>query len=165
MPPRTRAKTTAAKRTSAKRTTRRAKPEPTHPYLAGNAPVCGDNLDILRELPDECVDLIYLDPPFNSNSNYVAAFGDKGRVDAQLRDIWRWTAESGCVQPYSARLTVPSICCWTWNLGDYLLRSRMLLQSPRARSARGNAYPVIGRSPDIAAPRYHHRHCDILIIT
>ena len=56
--------------------------------------VCGDNLDILRDLPDECVDLIYLDPPFNSNHNYVAAFGDKGSVDAQLRDIWRWTVES-----------------------------------------------------------------------
>lgn len=56
--------------------------------------MCGDNLDILRELPDECVDLIYLDPPFNSNSNYVAAFGDKGSVAAQLRDIWRWTVES-----------------------------------------------------------------------
>jgi len=51
-------------------------------------------LDILRELPDECVDLIYLDPPFNSNHNYVAAFGDRGSVDAQLRDIWRWTVES-----------------------------------------------------------------------
>ena len=56
--------------------------------------MCGDNLDILRELPDECVDLIYLDPPFNSKHNYVAAFGDKGSVDAQLRDIWRWTVES-----------------------------------------------------------------------
>ncbi|MCY4417926.1 MAG: DNA methyltransferase [Chloroflexi bacterium] len=51
-------------------------------------------MDILRELPDECVDPIYLDPPFNSNSNYVAAFGDKGSVAAQLRDIWRWTVES-----------------------------------------------------------------------
>ncbi len=48
----------------------------------------------LKELPDECVDLIYLDPPFNSNQNYVAAFGDKGRVEAQLRDIWRWTVET-----------------------------------------------------------------------
>ena len=56
--------------------------------------MCGDNLDILKELPDECVDLIYLDPPFNSNQNYVAAFGDKGRVEAQLRDIWRWTVET-----------------------------------------------------------------------
>ena len=69
-------------------------PPPDNPYLAGNALVCADNLDILRELPDECVDLIYADPPFNSNHNYVAAFGDKGSVDAQLRDIWRWTVES-----------------------------------------------------------------------
>ncbi len=31
----------------------------------------GDNLDILREhVPDESVDLIYLDPPFNSNATY-----------------------------------------------------------------------------------------------
>ena len=76
---------------------RKAAPVPTppaHKYLSGNALVCGDNLDILKELPDECVDLIYLDPPFNSNHNYVAAFGDKGRVGAQLRDIWRWTVEA-----------------------------------------------------------------------
>ena len=62
-----------------------------HPYLSGNALVCGDNIDALRELPDECVDLIYLDPPFNSNQFYVAAFGDKGMVEQQLRDIWHWT--------------------------------------------------------------------------
>ncbi len=67
---------------------------PGHPYLSGNALVCGDNIDVLRELPDECIDLIYLDPPFNSNQFYVAAFGDKGHVAAQLRDIWRWNVES-----------------------------------------------------------------------
>ena len=69
-------------------------PPPDSPYLSGNALVCGDNLEVLKDLPPECVDLIYLDPPFNSNHNYVAAFGDKGSVEAQLRDIWRWTAES-----------------------------------------------------------------------
>ena len=62
-----------------------------HPYLSGNALVCEDNIKVLSELPDECVDLIYLDPPFNSNQFYVAAFGDKGMVASQLRDIWRWT--------------------------------------------------------------------------
>ena len=31
---------------------------------------CGDCLDQLRKLPDACVDLIYIDPPFNSNRNY-----------------------------------------------------------------------------------------------
>ena len=51
-------------------------------------------MDVLKELPDCCIDLIYLDPPFNSNHNYVAALGDRGSVDAQLRDIWRWTEES-----------------------------------------------------------------------
>ncbi len=34
-----------------------------HRYLAGNALVCGDNYAALRELPDECIDLVYLDPP------------------------------------------------------------------------------------------------------
>lgn len=63
-------------------------------YLAGNALVCSDNLYVLRALPDECVDLIYLDPPFQSATHYVAIFGDKGQVDQQLKDIWTWTQET-----------------------------------------------------------------------
>jgi site-specific DNA-methyltransferase (adenine-specific) len=36
-----------------------------------NALYYGDNLDILREyIPDESIDLVYLDPPFNSNATY-----------------------------------------------------------------------------------------------
>ena len=31
---------------------------------------CGDNLEQLSHLPDACIDLIYIDPPFNSNRNY-----------------------------------------------------------------------------------------------
>src|ERR1035437_7615010 len=31
---------------------------------------CGDNLDQLKKLPDACIDLIYIAPPFNSNRNY-----------------------------------------------------------------------------------------------
>ena len=37
---------------------------------------CGDNLDQLKKLPDECVDLIYIDPPFNSNRNYEVFWGE-----------------------------------------------------------------------------------------
>jgi DNA modification methylase len=37
---------------------------------------CGDCLDRLRELPDGCVDLIYIDPPFNSNRNYEVFWGE-----------------------------------------------------------------------------------------
>lgn len=56
----------------------------------------GDNLDILRRyVPDESVDLVYLDPPFNSNATYNVLFGDaKGAMStAQIQafdDTWHW---------------------------------------------------------------------------
>ena len=37
---------------------------------------CGDNIAKLPDLPDECADLVYIDPPFNSNRNYEAFWGD-----------------------------------------------------------------------------------------
>jgi site-specific DNA-methyltransferase (adenine-specific) len=37
---------------------------------------CGDNLEQLQKLPDHCVDLIYIDPPFNSNRNYEVFWGE-----------------------------------------------------------------------------------------
>ena len=56
----------------------------------------GDNLPILREyIPDESVDLIYLDPPFNSNRSYNVLFKDESGTesDAQItafQDTWHW---------------------------------------------------------------------------
>ena len=47
----------------------------------------GDNLDILRGLNSECVDLIYLDPPFNSNQDYSAPVGSKA-AGAAFKDTW-----------------------------------------------------------------------------
>jgi DNA modification methylase len=37
---------------------------------------CGDNLDQLKKFPVHCVDLIYIDPPFNSNRNYEVFWGE-----------------------------------------------------------------------------------------
>ena len=37
---------------------------------------CGDNLEQLRKLPDACIDLVYIDPPFNSNRNYEVFWGE-----------------------------------------------------------------------------------------
>jgi DNA modification methylase len=37
---------------------------------------CGDNLDELRRMPDACIDLIYVDPPFNSNRDYEVFWGE-----------------------------------------------------------------------------------------
>ena len=60
----------------------------------------GDNLDILREyVPDESVDLIYLDPPFNSNATYNVLFkeasgeGSAAQIHA-FDDTWHWSIES-----------------------------------------------------------------------
>ena len=37
---------------------------------------CGDCLDQLRQLPDDSVDLCYIDPPFNSNRNFEVFWGE-----------------------------------------------------------------------------------------
>ena len=43
----------------------------------------GDNLDVLRQhVPDESVDLVYLDPPFNSNANYNVLFAERDGTQA-----------------------------------------------------------------------------------
>lgn len=57
----------------------------------------GDNLWRLREMEGESVDLIYLDPPFNSRVQYNVIFDrpDGGTSEAQagaFRDAWTWTA-------------------------------------------------------------------------
>lgn len=56
----------------------------------------GDNLDVLRRhIKDETVELVSLDPPFNSNANYNVLFGEQSGVQsaAQIQaftDAWRW---------------------------------------------------------------------------
>jgi DNA modification methylase len=60
----------------------------------------GDNLDILRRyVKDETVDLVYLDPPFNSAQNYNAFFQEKDGTAAAsqihaFEDTWHWNVES-----------------------------------------------------------------------
>jgi hypothetical protein len=46
------------------------------PLLDTRVIYCGDCLDQLRRSPEQCVDLIYIDPPFNSNRNYEVFWGN-----------------------------------------------------------------------------------------
>lgn len=56
-------------------------------YLETGVLHCGDNRRVLAEFPDECVDLIYLDPPFFSNRNYEVIWGDEEEVRS-FEDRW-----------------------------------------------------------------------------
>ena len=64
-----------------------------------NALYYGDNLEVLRRhIPDECADLIYLDPPFNSKADYNVLFAEHAeKSHAQIvafGDTWTWDTEA-----------------------------------------------------------------------
>ena len=60
----------------------------------------GDNLDVLREsIKSESVDLVYLDPPFNSNANYNVLFrgpsGESSQAQIEaFEDTWHWNNQA-----------------------------------------------------------------------
>ncbi len=64
--------------------------------MAKNHLFYGDNLTVLREhIADEGVDLVYLDPPFNSNQDYNVLFTERNGSDAAAQikafeDTWHW---------------------------------------------------------------------------
>jgi site-specific DNA-methyltransferase (adenine-specific) len=68
--------------------------------MINNALYYGDNLQILREyIADESVDLIYLDPPFNSKATYNVLFrapsGEQSTAQIEaFEDTWHWTDEA-----------------------------------------------------------------------
>jgi site-specific DNA-methyltransferase (adenine-specific) len=85
----------------------------------------GDNLEVLRRyLPDQSVDLIYLDPPFNSRQDYNVLFAEKdgSRSASQItafKDTWEWNEEAarayeevvegGAASPKPCALFVPCL--------------------------------------------------------
>lgn len=66
----------------------------------GNTLYYGDNLDVLRDrIATESVDLIYLDPPFNSNRSYNVLFKAHGGDESQAQieafdDSWHWSQQA-----------------------------------------------------------------------
>jgi len=64
----------------------------------------GDNLDVLRRhVADQSVDLVYLDPPFNSNASYNVLFAERDGTQAAsqikaFEDTWRW--DEGAARAY-----------------------------------------------------------------
>lgn len=58
-----------------------------HPELEPNRLFWGDNLHVMRQLPSESIDLIYIDPPFFSGRQYNVIFGDRNELRS-FSDIW-----------------------------------------------------------------------------
>ena len=59
-----------------------------HPKMEPNRLFWGDNLHVMRQLPSESVDLIYIDPPFFSGRQNNTIFGDKNELRS-FSDIWQ----------------------------------------------------------------------------
>jgi len=65
--------------------------------LKTNVLYYGDNLEILRKyVPDNSIDLVYLDPPFNSKKDYNILFKESGGIESEAQikaftDTWHWT--------------------------------------------------------------------------
>ncbi len=93
-----------------------------------NALYYSDNLEIIRQyLPDECVDLIYLDPPFNSSRNYNVLFKDEGGKESEaqvvaFQDTWHWT-------PAAARAYEELVTQVGGNVGELISALRVYLRT------------------------------------
>ena len=102
----------------------------------------GDNLDIMRGMNSDSVDLIYLDPPFNSNRTYSAPIGSEA-AGAAFKDTWTlsdvdeaWHGEVAEHEPSiyaainAAGLThSPSIKSYLIRMAIRLMEMRRLLKS------------------------------------
>ena len=65
------------------------------PRTEGADALLRDCLEVMQAWGDACVDLVYLDPPFNSNADYSVLFGRKNGTPAQVAaftDTWKWDA-------------------------------------------------------------------------
>jgi len=77
--------------------------------LAKNTLFYGDNLPILRDyIPSESIDLVYLDPPFNSSRSYNVLFHDESGQEAEsqitaFEDTWHWNPAAE--EAYNALVT------------------------------------------------------------
>ena len=119
----------------------------TEPNFADKTIWTGDNLDILRGMNSECVDLIYLDPPFNSNQNYAAPVGSAA-AGAAFKDTWTlsdldvaWMGLIADKQPALAHVIKTSGLTHGKGMQSYLtMMAVRLMEMHRALKPTGSIY-------------------------
>ncbi len=117
----------------------------TNPILSDwkNKLYFGDNLPIMREhIPDESVDLIYLDPPFNSNATYNVLFRehDSSESAAQIQafdDTWHWSTDAEWHFQQTVTTGPPKLADMLQAMRTFLGQNDMFSITPRGRSDQG----------------------------
>lgn len=113
--------------------------------MSANRLFFGDNLDILgRYIPDESVDLVYLDPPFKSNQDYNVLFAERdgSRASAQIKafeDTWRW--DSAAVHAYqeaveSGGRVADALQAFRTCIGENDMLAYLSMMAPRLKELR-----------------------------
>jgi site-specific DNA-methyltransferase (adenine-specific) len=111
----------------------------------------GDNLDVMRlHIKDETVDLVYLDPPLNSNTNYNVLFAEKdgSKAASQIQaftDTWTWNRESESV--YAEIVTAGGLvadCLQAFRtfLGECDMLAYLVMMAPRLVELRRTLKPT-----------------------
>src|SRR3954454_15699977 len=107
---------------------------------AGNVLFYGDNLDVLRRhVADDSVDLVYLDPPFNSNASYNVLFGhaDGSQAAAQIKafeDTWRWDQAAAASFQHTVQQggkVAEALVAFQTLLGDSNMLAYLAMMAPR----------------------------------
>ena len=119
----------------------------TEPNFADKTIWTGDNLEILRGMNSECVDLIYLDPPFNSNQNYAAPVGSAA-AGAAFKDTWTlsdldvaWMGLIADKQPALAHVIKTSVLTHGKGMQSYLtMMAVRLMEMHRVLKPTGSIY-------------------------
>ena len=105
----------------------------------------GDNLDVLRRhIDDESVDLVYLDPPFNSNASYNVLFAERDGTQAAsqikaFEDTWKWddAAARACQEVIEAGgKTSEAMQAFRTFLGDSDMMAYLAMMAPRLMELR-----------------------------
>jgi adenine specific DNA methylase Mod len=118
-----------------------------------NVLYCGDNLNILgKYVEDESVDLVYLDPPFNSNQDYNVLFEERdGSLAASqikaFEDTWRWdTAAAAAYQEAVERTDYPDVArsmqAFRLALGETDMLAYLSMMAPRLIELRRTLKPT-----------------------
>jgi len=138
-------------------------------YLEAGVIYCDDNMKRLSQFPPECVDLIYLDPPFFSNRNYEVIWGDEAEIRS-FQDRWEggvhvyveWMRDRVIEMHRILKPTGSFYLHCDWHAAHYL---RVMLDDTFGRDRFQNEIVWYYRGGGVSRRRWGRRHDTIFFYT